>query len=128
MVFDGFFKKLTAQKPCRRVFELMVFFKKLTAQKPCRRVFEGAAGFYRFRSSLFLFLDLYLVPGAPDQLKCSLKCRWFSRHTVHLERKVEFICAEGYLSRCSRHLFQAQYSLGPSNSCRESNTLRRHSS
>ena len=37
------------------------FFKKLTAQKPCRRVFEGAAGFYRSRSSLFLFPDLYLA-------------------------------------------------------------------
>ena len=88
MVFDGFFKKLTAQKPCRRVF-------------------EGAAGFYRSRNSLFLFPDLYLVPGAPDQLKRLLKCRWFSRHAVHLERKVEVISAEAYLFQCSTHLFQA---------------------
>ena len=39
---------MTAQKPCRRFFELMAFFKKLTA----RRFFEGAAGSYRSRGSL----------------------------------------------------------------------------
>ena len=62
---DGFFKKLTAQKPCRRFFELMAFFKKLTAQKPCRQK---------------MFQKLTQGPN---------------------------------------------YSLGPSNSCRESNALRR---
>ena len=30
---------------------------------------------------------------------------WFSRHAVHLERRVEVISAEGYLLQCSRHLF-----------------------
>ena len=60
----------------------------------------------------FFQISILLTPGAPVQLKRSLKCRRLSRHIVHLERRVEFICAEGYLFRCSRHLFQAQYSLG----------------
>ena len=79
----------------------------MTAQKPCRRVFEGAVpGVPCF----FFQISILLTPGAPVQLKRSLKCRRLSRHIIHLERRVEFICAEGYLSRCSRHLFQAQRS------------------
>ena len=46
--------------------------------------------------------SVYPFPCPPDQLKCSR----FRRHTVHLEKKVEVISAEGYLFQWPRRLFQ----------------------
>ena len=88
MVFDGFFKKLTAQKPCRRVFELMAFSKSWQLKNHVGAFLKGHsdftvpgdhsrgitiwyallisnAGFYRSRTSLKG--GLYLIRPSDQQ-------------------------------------------------------------